>query len=713
MPLVINTNISSLNAQRQLVNSGNELSTAMERLSSGKRINTAADDAAGLAISNRMTSQIRGLNQAVRNANDGISLIQTAEGALDESTNILQRMRELAIQSANGIYDDDNRATLDAEVQQLIQELDRIAKTTTFNGQPLLDGSMGDVDLQVGAQANQTIRLKIQAMDAKTLGMGSVSVDMLGASVTDDLANLVLNDTDVLINGQSIGRFDGTKDDTFQTLIDNINKNVRGVEASGYTALKSTAVGDGVLENGNKLRISIAAADGSGNTVFNITDTKSMAELVEKINTVTGGIVSADTDSNGRLSISNNTGATITVDSVSSGNLTNDAGAAELVARATGFSLFVASAAASDSASGQIILTSEHGDPITVSLGATGDIGKLQQLGFRESTDPGVVTGVGIDSTGAETQWNVGDLTINGTVINNANTDSLQGKVDAINRQSADTGVFATAFASVSMDLSSADLSTWIDANDSLVINGFEIDLGGPPVSGPTPTALVEAFNEWTDETGVRAHLRGTSVVLESDQGAIALASHATEDMFAASLAGAIFTSYVSDNQGDLTATTATAGATFGTTIPAGLKLTSTTGQPISIELGPNTDPATLGLLEANSTAQGRFGTAIASVSIDTAAKAQKAIGVIDKALETINDIRSDLGAANNRLDFTINNLMSVTENTAAARSRIMDADFAAETAALSRAQVLQQASQAMLAQANAQSQQVLQLLQG
>ena len=132
MPLVINTNVSSLNAQRQLVNSGNELSTAMERLSSGKRINTAADDAAGLAISNRMTSQIRGLNQAVRNANDGISLIQTAEGALDETTNILQRMRELSIQSANGIYDDSNRATLDAEVQQLIAELTASLKPLPF-----------------------------------------------------------------------------------------------------------------------------------------------------------------------------------------------------------------------------------------------------------------------------------------------------------------------------------------------------------------------------------------------------------------------------------------------------------------------------------------------------------------------------------------------------------------------------------------------------
>lgn len=718
MPLIINTNVSSLNAQRQLVRSGNELATAMERLSSGKRINTAADDAAGLAISNRMTSQIRGLNQAVRNANDGISLIQTAEGALDESTNILQRMRELAIQSANGIYDDANRATLDAEVQQLIQELDRIAKTTTFNGQPLLDGSMGKVDLQVGAQANQTIRIDIQAMDSKTLGMGSVSVDMLGAAVTGDLTDpvdgLVLNDTDILINGQSIGRFDGTDDDTFQTLIDNINKNVRGVEASGYTALQSTAVGDGVLENGNTLRITVKAADGTGNTEFSITNTKNMEELIEKINTVTGGILNASTDDNGRLSISNNTGATIEVRAAAGATL-NDPAAAELVARATGFGVFdvATSTAREQSAEGQVILTSEHGDPITVSLGATGTLEKLQSLGFRESTDPGVITGVGIDLTSAAQSWNVGDLTINGIVIDNSNTDSLQGKVNAINRHSADTGVVATAFASVSMDLSSADISSWVDGNDSLMINGVEIDLGGPPLSGATPTALVDALNQQMDKTGVQAYLRGTSVVLESNQGAIAIGSATAEDMFAASLDGAILTSYTSDDEGVLVPDTATAGATFWTTIPAGLKLTSTTGQPISIDLGPNADPATLGLLEANSTAQGRFGTAIASVSIDTAAKAQKAIGVIDKALDTINDIRADLGAANNRLDFTINNLMSVTENTAAARSRILDADFAAETAALSRSQVLQQASQAMLAQANAQSQQVLQLLQG
>lgn len=716
MPLVINTNVSSLNAQRQLVHSGNELSTAMERLSSGKRINTAADDAAGLAISNRMTSQIRGLNQAVRNANDGISLIQTAEGALDETTNILQRMRELAIQSANGIYDDANRATLDAEVQQLVQELDRIAKTTTFNGQPLLDGSLGDVELQVGSQANQTIKISIQAMDTKTLGMGSVSVDMLGAEVTADLSSLTLNETDVLINGQSVGRFNGSTD-TFQDLIDNINTNVLGVEATGFTSLEAETVGDGVLENGNKLRITVESADGSGNNVFNITDTKSMKDLVEKINTGTGGLIDASVDDLGQLVISNNTGSTIVVDGIDSSGAVS-ATAAQLVEQATGFdvhdpTLLTSLQAITDSAEGQIVLTSIHGDPITVSRGATGTIETLQNLGFRETDEAGVMKGVGLSSGAAAASWNVGDVNINGVQIDNTDTDSLQGKVNAINDQSEDTGVVANAFATASIDLSNADLTLISSNSSSIVINGVLVDLGLS--SGDTSSDMVDAFNDNSDLTGVTAYLSGTRIILESDQGSIALGAATAASIVnsGAALSGAIIRSYVSDSNGSLTVSAATAVSGLALFVEAGLKLTSTTGQPISIELGDNVNPATVGLIEANSTAQGRFGVAISSITIDTAANAQKAIGVVDKALESINDVRSQLGAANNRLDFTINNLLNVAENTASARSRIMDADFAAETASLSRAQVLQQASQAMLAQANAQSQQVLQLLQG
>src|SRR5215471_12708648 len=157
MPQVINTNIASLNAQRNLTTSQSGLATALQRLSSGLRINSAKDDAAGLAISNRFTTQINGLNVAARNANDGISLSQTAESALGELTNNLQRIRELAVQSANATNSASDRAALDQEVQQRLAEIDRIATQTSFNGQKVLDGSFGTAVFQVGANVGETI----------------------------------------------------------------------------------------------------------------------------------------------------------------------------------------------------------------------------------------------------------------------------------------------------------------------------------------------------------------------------------------------------------------------------------------------------------------------------------------------------------------------------------------------------------------------------
>ncbi len=157
MALVINTNVMSLNAQRNLSTSGSQLATSLQRLSSGLRINSAKDDAAGLAISSRMTTQINGLNQAVRNANDGISLAQTTESALQEVTNNLQRIRELAVQSANATNSDSDRAALDQEVQQRLAEVNRIATQTSFNGRKVLDGSFGNATFQVGANVGETI----------------------------------------------------------------------------------------------------------------------------------------------------------------------------------------------------------------------------------------------------------------------------------------------------------------------------------------------------------------------------------------------------------------------------------------------------------------------------------------------------------------------------------------------------------------------------
>jgi len=194
MALTINTNIASLNAQRNLTGSQGGLSTAMERLSSGLRISSAKDDAAGLAISDRMTSQIRGLNQAVRNANDGISVAQTTEGAMGEITNMLQRMRELAIQAANDSNSDDDKASLQEEVAQLQEEIDRIANTTEFNGRFLLNNTETDPTLsfQVGSEgaAGNQIEIDLSTLDMNTdvLGYGANFIDDIDISATGTLS---------------------------------------------------------------------------------------------------------------------------------------------------------------------------------------------------------------------------------------------------------------------------------------------------------------------------------------------------------------------------------------------------------------------------------------------------------------------------------------------------------------------------------------------
>jgi flagellin len=174
MALTVNTNVSSLNAQRNLSKSGQGLATSMERLASGMRINSAKDDAAGLQISNRLTSQINGLSVAQRNANDGISIAQTAEGAMQESTNILQRMRELALQSANGSNSSDDRASLQKEVSALQTELTRISETTQFGGRQLLDGSFGTTSFQIGSNANETIEVSLGNISSNAIGENAI-----------------------------------------------------------------------------------------------------------------------------------------------------------------------------------------------------------------------------------------------------------------------------------------------------------------------------------------------------------------------------------------------------------------------------------------------------------------------------------------------------------------------------------------------------------
>jgi flagellin len=236
MSLFVNTNVSSLNAQRQLFTTGNNLSTAFERLSSGFRINSAADDAAGLQITDRMTSQIQGLNQAVRNANDGISLAQTAEGAMAETTTALQRIRTLAIQSQNGINSDADREALQKEVDALRTEISRIATTTQFAGVDVLSGAFSAKFL-VGANAGQTISVNLSApalTRANVAGFSATGLGITSADVlTESSASSLLTAVDTAISAIGGLRADlGALQNRFQSTIRNLSNISENVSAA-------------------------------------------------------------------------------------------------------------------------------------------------------------------------------------------------------------------------------------------------------------------------------------------------------------------------------------------------------------------------------------------------------------------------------------------------------------------------------------------------
>jgi flagellin len=228
MPQVINTNIASLNAQRNLNKSQGALNNSLQRLSSGMRINSAKDDAAGLAISERFTAQIRGLNQAVRNSNDGISLAQTAEGALGEVTNNLQRVRELAVQSANATNSSSDRAAMQQEVSQLVLEIDRVANQTNFNGVKLLDGSFAAQSFQVGANVGETIEITA-IIDATQVGLGLDTGSV--ATVAD--ANLLIDAVDSALDTVNGSRATlGAVQNRFESVVTSLQTSTESMSAA-------------------------------------------------------------------------------------------------------------------------------------------------------------------------------------------------------------------------------------------------------------------------------------------------------------------------------------------------------------------------------------------------------------------------------------------------------------------------------------------------
>jgi flagellin len=258
MALTVNTNIASLNTQRNLNASSNSLNTSLQRLSTGSRINSAKDDAAGLQIANRLTSQVNGLNVAVKNSNDGISLAQTAEGALQQSTNILQRMRDLSLQSANGSNSDSERTALNSEVKELQKELDRISNTTTFGGRKLLDGSFGVASFQVGSAANETISVGIDEMSAKSLKgtyFETAFTDATAGATTSGSVTITLN---LSVNGVASG-VDVTADLKAGDTADQVTAKIAA-------AINDANVGVGVHKDGDGNYQIISKADTDGVT---------------------------------------------------------------------------------------------------------------------------------------------------------------------------------------------------------------------------------------------------------------------------------------------------------------------------------------------------------------------------------------------------------------------------------------------------------------
>ena len=620
MAQIINTNVASLNAQRNLNRSQGQLGVALARLSSGLRINSAKDDAAGLAISERFTTQIRGLNQAVRNANDGISLAQTAEGALGEAGNALQRIRELAIQSANSTNSVSDRTALNAEAAQLLSEIQRNAQTTSFNGQKILDGSFSTAQFQVGAEANQTISFGISGATTNLLGAYQTTNALAVDATAFDGVNLSINGVVVAASAKT---------------------SAAGVEA-GSAAAKATAINAVTTSTGvtatatNTHTGTIAPRAGQG---LNNGDLLINGVAVGSISAADDGATQGQNAETAINAVSNQTGVT----------------------------------AVADNSSGQLTLTAADGRDITLSAGNAGDLALITDIFNATGLDAAAGTNPTLTNNTRSITFVVTDgIVATGTAATNelvyGDQVTIDGKVFEFN----------TAGTTVAAGVTLAVVSAAAGNQSAAVASALET-----AINSLDPT-----------DTTVSASATGGVLTLTNSlygNDAIPVVDSLSD---AASLVDTDNTAGGTDATGVTTA--AVNGGTLTLSSDKNFTFTGTAGQ------------LTAAGLQSASTAL----TQLSSVDISTVTGANSAISVLDGALSQITTIRSDLGAIQNRFESTVANLSATSENLSAARSRVLDADFASETAALTRAQILQQAGIAILSQANSLPQLVLSLLQ-
>ena len=660
----INSNISALRAQESVRKANEEMGSAMNRLSTGLRINSAADDAAGSGIASKMESQIRSLNVGVRNANDAISMTQTAEGALGEVENILQRLRELAVQGGNSTLNTSDRAQIQSEVDALMTEIDAISTSVNFNGIGLLDGSQTSLQFQAGVNASAAISIGLEEITTSTLGLqaenGSstlTSQRAAGTAGTIAAADIKINGLDAF---SAATTFTTTDNGSEVVAAINSNSNTHGAVATGFNNVDSEAV---------------ASWNMSGSVLIetvSIMAQSSASDFVSVVNETVAG-VTASLNADGTISLNNTDGDDI------------------VIADGLGTAAEIGFTAATYA--GYVSITNLDGSDVTLEAGsiengygstAAGEAVDVKNIGFNQVTAADNSTGFAVDTSDLAL---TDEIEINDVAIGATTDHSANAKAAAINLLSADHGVTANATTTAIVTL---DFTGTIS---DLEINGQAVDVS-------TDTDVAGVISAINSNGGL-----GDVVASVSSLGLLQLTSASGVDIIINdSNAANTFVTQVQDDQG----TTFTLAAGTATALGR-ITLTSNDGGIIKLEDGNSgTGLTKLGLMAQSEAATA----ASAGISVTSIASATSALETIDDAIDQISLVRADFGATENRLNAAISNMTSQAMNTEAAKGRIEDADFATETTRLSKSQILSQAATAMLAQANQSKQGLLALLQ-
>jgi len=683
----INTNMGALIAQNNMDKNAKSLDQALERLSSGLRINSASDDAAGSAIASKMEAQVRSLGVAIRNSNDAVSLTQTAQGALGEIENMLQRMRELSVQAGNSTLNSSDRTQIQAEVDQLSAEIESIASKTNFNGNKLLDGSKSSLAFQIGADGSDSLKVGLENATVTSLGLGS---SVTTASITSRRLEAITADiaaADIKINGESFSAADVDVDST--------------ANFSGDGRLDATGFGDADNSaNGGKVANTVAQIINSNSHIHGAKATAFNKVVGNGTFALTGTIDINDTTINVDSSTSLSDFVKAVNDNVS--GLTASLDGNKIVFENTdGDEIVIANGGAEigmtdDVYGGYVSISNIDGSDVKIEAGsvengygsaAAGEQSDLALIGFNEINGTTVNSTVVTSSAIAASD----NITINGVALGDSASASASDKATAIN--AANAGVTASAKTVVRITV---DFNTPTNANlTDVTINGITTDL-----SSATTSDVVSTINTaLTGKTDVVASMNSDGeLVLTSNSGQNIVVAGGTET--------AVFTAAQAEDGTAFTVSNSDFTA-YGV-----LTLTSNDGSTIVIEDG-ETDAHTgldkLGLMAQSEDAE----TTVKGLAVLTEAQATASITSIDAAIEKVSTFRASFGAYENRIDAVINNLTTLQTNTDAARSRIEDADFAAETSNLTKSQILSQAATSMLAQANASKQNLLALLQG